>query len=78
MNGFLGENAAVPFWDHHLGSDKAVFKSVYILNSVTVICFVERLFNFASSLMKSMPRACLIISPTLSCLCVIGFPKLLI
>ena len=34
--------------------------------------------NFASSLKKIIPKACFIISPTLSCLCVTGLPNLLI
>ena len=32
----------------------------------------------ASSLINNIPKACLIISPTLNCLCVTGFPKLFI
>ena len=43
-----------------------IIKSEDILTSVTVISFVEKLPILASSLIKRVPKACLIISPTLN------------
>ena len=54
----------------------AVFKSGLILTSVTVILLVSKLEIFASSFKKRIPSDCLIISPTLNCLCETGFPIL--
>ena len=54
----------------------AIFKSGLILTSVTVIVFVSKFGTLASFLIKIMLKDCLIISPTLSCLCEIGFPIL--
>ena len=45
---------------------------------LSVILLVSMLEIFASSFKKIIPKDCLIISPTLNCLCVIGFPILLI
>ena len=46
----------------------AFLRSGLILTSVTVIFFVSRIGNFASSLKKIWPKDCFIISPTLNCL----------
>merc|ERR1712103_11859 len=54
----------------------AIFKSWLILTSVTVIVLVSKFGTLASFFIKIMLKDCLIISPTLSCLCVIGFPIL--
>ena len=54
----------------------AIFKSGLILTSVTVIVFVSKFGTLASFLIKIMLKDCLIISPTLSCLCDTGFPIL--
>ena len=54
----------------------AIFKSGLILTSVTVIVFVSKFGTLASFLIKIMLKDCLIISPTLNCLCDTGFPIL--
>ena len=54
----------------------AIFKSWLILTSVTVIVLVSKFGTLASFFIKIMLKDCLIISPTLSCLCDIGFPIL--
>ena len=57
---------------------RKVLSKKIIMKFLPKLFFVSKLGNFASSLINIIPNACLIISPTLSCLCETGFPNLLI
>ena len=54
----------------------AIFRSWLIFTSVTVTVLVSKFGTLASFRAKIIPKDCLIISPTRSCLCDTGFPIL--
>ena len=62
-------------FSHIVRKALAFFKSGLILTSVTVILFVSKVGTLASPFKNIKLKDCLIISPTLNCLCVTGLPN---